>query len=48
MNKDVRDALKIRFKMTVLEYARLCGNASKACREFEVLKSTFFFFNEII
>jgi len=42
MNKDVRDALKVRFKMTVLEYARLCGNAAMACREFEVQRSTFY------
>jgi transposase InsO family protein len=42
MIKDVRDELKIRFKMAVLEYAHLCGNASTACREFEVLRSSFY------
>jgi transposase InsO family protein len=32
----------IRYKKMVLEYARLLGNAVKACRYFEVQKSTFY------
>jgi transposase InsO family protein len=42
MIKNIRDELKIGFKMAVLEYAHLCGNASKACREFEVQRSSFY------
>ena len=42
MKKDVKDELIIRFKMMVLEYAYSSGNASKACREFEVQRSTFY------
>jgi len=42
MKKEVKEALRIRFKMVVLEYAKLSGNAAKACREFEVNRSTFY------
>lgn len=42
MNKEVRDKLRIEYKMAVLEYAQLCGNASKACRAFEVPRSSFY------
>ncbi len=42
MIKEVRDELKIRHKMAVLEYAHLCGNTRKACRDFEVTRSSFY------
>lgn len=42
MNKEVKEELRIRFKLMVLEYAELSGNAAKACREFEVNRSTFY------
>ena len=38
----VRDELRFRKKLAVLEYARACGNDAKAWREFEVPKSTFY------
>ncbi len=37
----VRDELRFRKKLAVLEYARECGNDAKAWREFKVPKSTF-------
>jgi len=33
MQKEVKEALRIRFKLAVLEYAREIGSATKACRE---------------
>ena len=42
MKKEVREELRIRRIWVVLEYARLCGNAAKACREFEVNRSSFY------
>ena len=42
MQKDVKEALRIRFKLAVLEYAREIRSATKACREFEVPRSTFY------
>jgi hypothetical protein len=42
MNKEVRDELSIRRKIVVLEYVRLCGNFAKACREYEVPRSSFY------
>jgi transposase InsO family protein len=47
MNKEVRDELKLRHKMAVLEYARLCGNASEACSEFEVPRSSFYTWKKV-
>ncbi len=38
----VRDELRFRKKLAVLEYARACGNDAKAWREFKVPKSTFY------
>jgi len=35
MQKEVREAFRVHFKWTVIEYA-------KACREFEVPRSTFY------
>ena len=42
MNKEVREELRIRRIWVVIEYARLCGNAAKACREFNVNISSFY------
>ena len=38
----VRDELRFRKKLAVLEYARACGNNAEAWREFDVPKSTFY------
>lgn len=46
MNKEVKDVLKVQLKMTVLEYARLCGNATKACKSFNVSKSSFYYWKK--
>ncbi len=42
MVKEVRDELRIMFKMRILEFAQLYGDPSEACREFEVPRSTFY------
>jgi transposase-like protein len=42
MQKEVREAFRIHFKWTVLEYAKVCRTVAKACREFEVPRSTFY------
>ncbi len=42
MNQEVKDILNHRRKLTVLEYARLCGSNTKACQEFNVARSTFY------
>ncbi len=42
MLKELRDELRLRHKMAILEYARICGNVLKACRSFEVPKSSFY------
>ena len=42
MQKEVKEVLKIRFKFIVLEFAREIGSVTKACREFEVPRSTFY------
>jgi len=42
MNKEVKEELRIRKKMMVLEFAERIGNVVKACREFEVPKSSFY------
>jgi hypothetical protein len=42
MTKEAREALRIHFKWTVLEYSRGIGNVTKACRELEVPRSTFY------
>ena len=41
MHKEAREELRIRFKLTVLEYANHVG-VTKACREFNVSRSTFY------
>lgn len=42
MIKEVRGKLRIEYKMAVLEYADLSGNVRKACRAFEVPRSSFY------
>jgi len=42
MQKEVNEILKIRFKWIVLEFAREMGSVTKACREFDVPRSTFY------
>jgi len=42
MQKKVNEILKIRFKWIVLEFAREIGSVTKACREFDVPRSTFY------
>ena len=42
MNKEVRKELRIRRFWVVLEYARLSDNTAKACREFNVNRSSFY------
>ncbi|KPJ58472.1 MAG: hypothetical protein AMJ46_14165 [Latescibacteria bacterium DG_63] len=46
MTKEVREAFAIRRKMVVLEYARLAGSVTEACREFEVPRSSFYFWKK--
>jgi hypothetical protein len=41
MKKEVREAFRVHFKWTVLEYAKVSRTVAKACREFEVPRSTF-------
>jgi transposase InsO family protein len=42
MQEDVREAFRVHYKWTVLEYAKVCRTVAKACREFEVPRSTFY------
>jgi transposase-like protein len=42
MSKEVRDILRIRYKMLILELAKKSGNVSKTCRNFDVTKSSFY------
>ncbi len=42
MQKEVREAFRVHFKWTVLEYARKIGSVKKTCRELEVPRSTFY------
>jgi len=42
MPSEVKDILEARRKLVVLNYAKACGNAAKACREFEVPKASFY------
>jgi len=41
MHKEAREDLRVRFKLTVVEYANLFG-VTKTCREFNVPLSTFY------
>ena len=42
MTKEVRDAFRIHYKWTVLRYAEITRSVLKACRAYEVPKSTFY------
>jgi len=42
MEQVVKDAFALRRKLMILEYARLCGSITKACRAFEVPRSSFY------
>jgi transposase InsO family protein len=42
MQKEVREAFRVQFKWSVLEYAKGCRTVAKACREFEIPRSTFY------
>ena len=42
MTKEVRDAFRIHYKWTVLQYAEVCRTVLQACREFNVPRSTFY------
>jgi len=42
MKKEVRDAFRIHYKWTVLQYAEVCRTVIQACREFNVPRSTFY------
>jgi len=46
MDKEIKDTLAVRRKMVILEYARLCGNVVKVCREFEIPRSSFYKWKE--
>jgi hypothetical protein len=39
---EVRDAFRVHYKWTVLEYAKVCRTVTKAYREFGVPKATFY------
>jgi hypothetical protein len=39
MRKEVREAFRVHYKWTVIEYAKICRTVAKACREFEVPRS---------
>jgi len=42
MRKEVKEELRIRRIMVILEYAMLTGNVTETCREFEVPRSSFY------
>lgn len=42
MLKEVRAELRLRYKIAVLEYARICGNVLETCRDFGVPRSSFY------
>ena len=42
MNSEVRDILAVRRKLMILEYAAATGKVSNACREFGVVRSSFY------
>ena len=39
---EVRDAFRVHYKWTVLEYSQACRTITQACREFGVPRSTFY------
>jgi transposase-like protein len=42
MNKEVRAELRAVFKLTVIEYDKICKNTAQVCREFGVPRSSFY------
>jgi transposase-like protein len=42
MNNEVKDVLRMRYKMLILELAGKHGNVAKTCRDFDVTKSSFY------
>jgi transposase-like protein len=42
MNREVRDALAVRRRAIILEYAQGIGNIKAACRDFGVPRSSFY------
>jgi transposase len=42
MQKEVREAFRVQFKWSVLQYAKGCRTDAKAYRDFDVPKSTFY------
>jgi len=42
MNSEVRDALAVRRKVAILQYAQGIGNVQEACRDFNVPRSSFY------
>ena len=42
MNSEVRDALAVRQKEAILQYAQGIGNAKEACRDLNVPRSSFY------
>jgi transposase InsO family protein len=42
MSKEVKEVLRVRYKMLILELAKKSGNVAKTCRNFDVTKSSFY------
>ncbi len=42
MHKEVKEALRVHYIWTVLQYAQGCCNVAEVCREFEIPRSTFY------
>ncbi len=42
MKKEVKDAVNIHYKWTILEYSKVFGSVAEACRRFELPRSTFY------
>ncbi len=42
MQKEVREAFRIHYKWTILEYSKVCRSVAEVCREFEIPRSTFY------
>ncbi|MDP8217840.1 MAG: DUF2007 domain-containing protein [Candidatus Theseobacter exili] len=47
MNQELIDLLVLRKKLIVLEYARLCGSANMAYREFDIAKTSFYMWKKL-
>ncbi len=42
MKKEVKDAVNIHYKWSILEYSKVFGSVAEACRRFELSRSTFY------